>query len=94
MALEEITRFHQADPESCYFWGIHQQAELDLLLFVNGKKLGFEFKYTDKPCLTKSMKTAYDSLGLDTLTLISPGTHDFPLAINIRAVGLEAYVRS
>ncbi len=28
-------------PREAYFWGVHLQAELDLLLFLKGKRLGF-----------------------------------------------------
>ena len=93
-ALEEVINCHQALPEECYFWGIHAQAELDLLIHSRGERLGFEFKFTDKPALTKSMHTAIDTLRLNKLTIISPGNHDFPVAENIRAIGLEAYLRT
>lgn len=89
-ALEEIIRFYQANPEDCYFWGVHGQAELDLLLHVRDQRLGFEFKFTDKPQLTKSMRTAMETLGLNKLSIISPGNHNFPLEKNVRAIGLES----
>lgn len=91
-ALEEIIRFHQADPEDCYFWAIHNQAELDLLIIKDGKKLGFEIKYTDAPKITKSMHMALEVLQLDSLTIIFPGTKDFALSDKIRTVGLEPYL--
>src|SRR5262249_3894834 len=45
-ALEEIISQHRATQEECYFWGTHSGAELDLLLVKNGKRIGYEFKYT------------------------------------------------
>lgn len=89
-ALEEIIRYHQADPENCYFWATHHQAELDLLLFHKGKRLGFEFKYTDAPKLTKSMQIAHSDLQLDALTVIYPGTKEYWLSDQIKAMGLAS----
>ena len=91
-ALEEIIRYHQVDSFDCYFWATHGHAELDLLIFKNGKRLGFEFKYTDSPKLTKSMTIAMQDLHLDELTLIYPGKKSFILAKNIRAEGLQNYL--
>lgn len=91
-ALEEIINCHQALAEECYFWGVHAQAELDLLMHHRGQRLGFEFKFTDKPSLTKSMRVSMETLRLNSLTIISPGDHDFPLSEGIRAMGLNAYL--
>lgn len=91
-ALEEIIRLHHAQPEECYFWGIHSQGELDLLILKNGKRLGFEFKYADAPRLTPSMQLAYDTLHLDKLTVIYPGNTSYKLTDNIEVAGLEKYL--
>ncbi len=42
--------------------------ELDLLLIKRGKRLGFEFKFSDAPKMTRSMELALDMLNLDSLT--------------------------
>lgn len=91
-ALEEITRFHKADPEDCFFWAIHGQAELDLLIIKDGKRLGFEIKYTDAPKTTKSMHIALEALRLDSLVVIYPGSNVIPLSDKITAIGLEPYL--
>jgi uncharacterized protein len=44
-----------------------------LLLFRGGRRLGFEFKYSDAPELTKSMRAAMDDLKLDHLFVVYPG---------------------
>lgn len=93
-ALEEIIRAHNAKSEECYFWGVHQQAELDLLIIQNGKRIGFEIKYTSKPILTKSMKMAAEILKLDELYLIFAGQEQFPLGLNVQAIGLQPYLNS
>ena len=45
-AMEQVIQHYQAEPEDCYFWRTHNGAELDLLLLLDGKKTGFEFKYS------------------------------------------------
>lgn len=91
--LEEIIRFHQADPEDCFFWAVHNQAELDLLIVKAGKKLGFGIKYTDAPKITKSIHTALETLDLDSLTVIYPGNQSFALSEKIRVANLEGYLK-
>jgi len=89
-ALEEIIRTHQATSEECYFWATQADAELDLLIMKNGKRLGFEFKYIDAPKVTKSMLIALKDLKLDHLHVVYPGRESFPLEEKITAYGFEA----
>ncbi len=91
-ALEEIIRHFKVDQEECYFWATHQQAELDLLIVRNGRKLGFEIKYSGAPKLTKSMQIAYEDLSLDKLTVVYPGDINYLLKENIQVVGLQNYL--
>ncbi|MCH9634375.1 MAG: hypothetical protein S4CHLAM7_11230 [Chlamydiae bacterium] len=91
-AIEEVIRYHQAEPYECYFWATQSHAELDLLIVRNGQKLGFEFKYTDAPSLTKSMKIAMEDLKLDSLTVIYPGSKPYALDEKIKVEGLGAHV--
>lgn len=87
-ALEEIIRQTDASAEECYFWGTQSHAELDLLLLKGGKRMGYEFKYTDRPKITPSMRIASVDLKLDHLYVIYPGTESFPLSEKITARGL------
>ncbi len=92
--LEQVIRFHQAKPEECFFWGIHNQAELDLLILKNGKRIGFEIKYTDHPKLTRSMQIALNTLNLDELIVIIPGEFNFPIAENTQVIGADTYFKT
>ncbi len=89
-ALEEVIRHFQAKPEEVYFWGVHGQAELDLLIVKRGKRLGFEIKFTDQPEVTSSMLKAKELLQLDNLVLVFPGNKIFAMNRGIHAIGLEA----
>jgi len=93
LALEEVIRYNKADALDCYFWATHSNAELDLLIVQNGKKMGFEVKYTDAPKITLSMQIAINDLKLDSLTVIIPGNHNFPLSDRIKVMGLETYLK-
>jgi predicted AAA+ superfamily ATPase len=75
-----------------YFWGTHSGAELDLLLTHRGRRLGFEFKYTDQPATTKSMRVAQQDLGLDHLYVVHAGGHRFALDEAITAIPLPAVI--
>lgn len=82
-ALEQILSV--TGDTMAYFWATHSGAELDLLVFHQGKKLGFEFKYSESPSVTKSMQIALADLGLDHLHVIYPGKHRIPLTESITA---------
>ncbi len=88
-ALEQIIRLSSATEEEVFFWGIHNQGELDLLLIRNGKRLGFEFKYTDAPGRTKSQRLALECLHLDRLDIVCPGNASYPLDEKIHVLGLD-----
>ncbi|MBY0272118.1 MAG: ATP-binding protein [Alphaproteobacteria bacterium] len=93
-ALEEIIRFHDADQEDCYFWATSNQAELDLLIVRGSQRMGFEFKYTDAPKMSRSLHSALEDLKLEKITVITPGDMDFLIHEKVRAVGLKNYVLS
>ncbi len=89
-ALEQVINCLQIPDEDCYFWSTYSDAELDLLVFRNGKRIGFEFKYADAPKETKSMHIALRDLKLDHLYIVFPGTMKFPLSEKVTALGFEA----
>jgi predicted AAA+ superfamily ATPase len=91
-ALEQIIGLSGVADEEAFFWGVHNQAELDLLLFIKGRRLGYEVKYTDAPKVTSSQKQALEHLGLESLTVVIPGAADYPLAEKIRVLGLQRMV--
>jgi hypothetical protein len=87
-ALEQVIRL--AKPDSAYFWATHQGAELDLLMFKGSQRIGVEFKRTDAPKLTQSMRIAQADLGLDALYVVYPGLQRYPLTDGVEAVPLWA----
>lgn len=87
-ALEQVLRL--AQPDEAYYWATHQGAELDLLLFKDGQRIGVEFKRSDAPRLTPSMRIALADLRLDALYVVYPGTQRYFLAPGVEAVPLGA----
>ena len=73
-------------PDEAYFWGTHGGAELDLLLFVRGRRFGIEVKRTDAPARTPSMASAMTDLKLEAMAVMYPGTRRYDIAPRIVAV--------
>jgi predicted AAA+ superfamily ATPase len=90
-ALEELIRHFSAEDEECYFWSTQSHAELDLLIIKGGQRRGFEFKYTDRPKVTRSMQIALDELKLDQITVIIPGNKHFFLTQKIEVKGIDYF---
>ena len=86
-ALEQV--LVHCGERSAYFWATHRGAELDLLITRAGKHYGFEFKCTDAPRTTKSMRIVIEDLGLEHLWVIYPGDLEYPLAQDITALPLQ-----
>lgn len=88
-AMEEITGALDLRNEECYFWSTHQDAELDLLCQVRGRLTGFEFKTTDSPKVTKSMRSALQSLKLDHLYIVTPAERTFAIEEHVTHLALK-----
>ena len=85
-ALENILA--HARTRDAYFWATHAGAELDLLLFRKGKRLGFEFKYSDAPGMTKSLHIALGDLSLDHAWIVYPGRERYRLHEKVEVIPL------
>ena len=91
-AIEEVLKALR--PEEAYYWATHQGAEMDLLLFKHGRRIGIECKRMDAPTLTSSMRTALSDFKLDRLIVAYPGDRRYQLAERIEAVPLADLVTS
>jgi predicted AAA+ superfamily ATPase len=89
-AVEEVLKALR--PDDAYYWATHNGAELDLLLFKNGRRIGVECKRADAPRLTPSMRAALSDLRLDELRVVYPGTRRYPLGERVEVVPLSEYV--
>jgi predicted AAA+ superfamily ATPase len=91
-AIEEALNAFQ--PEQVYFWATHQGAELDLLLFKGGRRIGIEIKRADAPTITPSMRIALADLHLDRLIVLYPGSRDYALSEQVHVVPLSRLAAS
>ena len=66
-------------PDQACFWSTHGGAEVDLLLFREGRRVGVEIKRADAPRWTLSMRIALSDLALDSLFVVYPGPLSYPL---------------
>ena len=87
-ALEQVLQV--AQPDEAYFWGTHAGAELDLLMFKRGLRVGVEFKRSDAPAMTASMHIALHDLNLDALYVVYPGSLRYHMVQKSSAAPVEA----
>lgn len=88
-ALEQTIYHLNLSQEEIYFWATHAGAELDLIFQSKGKLYGIEFKYSDAPKLTPSIKSALSELPIKHIWVIYPGNKDYTLARNVSVVPIE-----
>jgi predicted AAA+ superfamily ATPase len=87
--LRELLTHLDARAEEAFFWATHAGAELDLFVVRGRRRLGFEVKRTTAPTLTRSMRSAAETLKLDSLDVIHAGEHTFDLGKRVRAVAFQ-----
>ena len=93
-ALEQIICFFGLDFVEAFFWSTQADAELDLFILKFGKRLGFEFKYSDVPKVTRSMHSALNDLKLDHLYIVYPGEITFKKDDKITIASLNDIVNN
>lgn len=86
-AIEETIKALR--PEASYYWATHGGAELDLLLFKGGRRIGIEFKRIDAPTFTPSMRIALEDLKLNELKVAYPGDRRYRLAPKVEVIPLR-----
>ena len=86
--MQEMVRILGVDWGRCHYWATYQGAELDLLAFDGSRRIGFEFKRTSAPAMTRSMHSALSDMKLDQLFVVYPGDSRFLLHDRVEAIGL------
>lgn len=85
-ALEQT--LHVLKPPQAFFWATHSGVEIDLVFLHRGHRYGVEFKFSEAPQITKSMRMALEALKLHHLWIIHPGKHSYPIDKRISALPL------
>lgn len=79
--IEQILRALR--PDNAWFWAAHGGGEVDLLVNLQGRRIGFEVKFNEAPKIGKSMHNVVEILRLDHLYVVCPTRHDYPAAEHI-----------
>ena len=69
-----------------WFWGTHNGAEIDLLVRVDGVRVGVEVKRTDRPAVSPSVRIALADLDLERVVVVHAGRDRFPLTDRVEAI--------
>lgn len=77
------------DQPQAYYWRTQAGAELDLLLFYRGLRVGIEVKRADAPTMTPSMRSALADLQLDRLFVVYPGNRRYLLSEGSEVLPLQ-----
>jgi predicted AAA+ superfamily ATPase len=88
-AMEQVIQAYEAQRNDVYFWRTANGSELDLLVHHQGKRLGFEFKFSDAPKKSKSMMVALNDLKLDHLSVVYPGKRTYSMSDELSCVSIE-----
>jgi predicted AAA+ superfamily ATPase len=91
-AVEEVLKALR--PDEAYYWATYQGAEIDLVLFKRGRRIGVECKRMDAPVLTPSMRIALADLKLEELRVVYPGEKRYALARNVAVIPLAELVNA
>ncbi len=85
--IEQIIQ--KMETRDFYYWRTHTGVELDLLVMKNGKRYGFEVKYSDKPQVTRGMRQSLADLRLDVLFLVYRGKHRLDIEEKIKLLPVD-----
>jgi predicted AAA+ superfamily ATPase len=88
-AINTVMTQLNVQPEEAFYWSTYTGAEMDLVIMRGNTRLGFEFKRTSAPTLTRSSRTAMEDLDLTHVYVVYAGNKVFPLAENVTALGLS-----
>lgn len=79
--------------DELYYYRTHDGAEIDLLIRRNDQWLAAaEIKFSSAPILTKGTYIAMEDLGIPLLHVIVPKDENYPMAKNVRVIGLKGFL--
>jgi predicted AAA+ superfamily ATPase len=84
-AIEQIMG-HLPEGATTSFYRTATGAELDLVLEVGQKKLGFEIKFSSAPKVTKGFWQASEDVGVDTAYIVAPVRERYPFAEKVEVL--------
>lgn len=88
-AIDQVIRMTEIREHNCYRYSVQGGAEIDLVLELPGRRLGFEFKSSDAVKVTESMRGGCSDLNLERLFVVYPGNVRSKIDDQIEVVGIE-----
>jgi len=64
-------------------------AELDVVVEIGTRKLGFEVKFSSAPKVTKGFWLACEDVGVDAAYIVAPVQTGWPVQDNVEVIGLQ-----
>lgn len=86
-AMEQILELLR--PSAAYYWATYGESEIDLFFMINNRRYGVEFKFSEAPIITRSMRFSMEALRLDKLFVVYPGNQEYPVDINIMVCPID-----
>jgi len=71
------------------FFRTSDGTEMDLVLEKGGRRIGFEFKASPAPTLTRGFWSSFEALGLDQAFVVAPVESGYPLKNNVRVIAVD-----
>jgi hypothetical protein len=85
-ALEQVIRVLRLRDSECFSHAVHSGAEMDLVVERGGRRYGFEFKASESPGNTDSIREVLADLSLTRVYIIHSGGRDYPLNEKVEAI--------
>ena len=88
--IEQVLRALR--PANAWFWAAHGGGEVDLLVTIEGRRIGFEVKFNEAPTVTRAMHKVVDTLQLKHLFVVCPTPHAYPVAERVSVLPVTQVV--
>ncbi len=85
--VEQIAS-HLPAGASMTFYRTAAGAELDVVVELGGRKLGFEVKFSSAPKVTKGFWQACEDVGVDAAYIVAPVQSGWPMQENVDVIGV------
>jgi hypothetical protein len=71
-----------------YFYRTAAGAELDVVVELGLRKLGFEIKFSSAPKVTKGFWLACEDVGVDAAYIVAPVQTSWPVQAKVEVIGV------
>ena len=85
--IEQILRVMR--PRDAWFWAAHGGGELDLLIVEQGRRIGFEVKFSEAPSISRATHSIIDTLSLQRLFVVCPTREGYPVSDKIQVLSVR-----